>query len=160
MFEGLPQKLRSDDLPADVRLLLILQKSIDKGLVKTLGDLYNVIKGIVVKDPTMMAPYTRAYYDYFLNIDIQNGDRLSDAIKRSETFRQWRDDNLDRFGDDIEIEDLVNRFLDDVHLTSYDIKEIISGREIWDSDDPSKSDEEEDGNYREAEARKLDKMAD
>lgn len=160
MFEGLPQKLRSYKLPADVRLLLLLQKSIDKGLIKTLGDLYNVLKGIVVKDPTMMAPFTRAYYDYFLNIDIQNGDRLSDAIKRSETFRQWRDDNLDRFGDDIEVEDLVNRFLDDVHLTSYDIKEIISGKDIWDNDDPSKTDKEEDGDYQENGARKLDKMAD
>jgi uncharacterized protein with von Willebrand factor type A (vWA) domain len=160
MFEGLPQKLRSYDLPADVRLLLLLQKSIKKGLVKTLGDMYNVLKGIVVKDPKMIAPYTRAYYDYFLNIDIQNGDRLSDAIERSETFRQWRDDNLDRFGDDVEVEDLVNKFLDDVHLTSYDIKEIISGREIWDSDDPNQTDEDESGNLQETEARKLDKMAD
>lgn len=160
MFEGLPKLLRSYDLPADVRLLLLLQKAIEKGLVKTLGDMYNVLKGIVVKDPKMMAPYTRAYYDYFLNIDIQNGDRLSDAIKRSDTFRQWRDDNLDRFGDDIEIDDLVNRFLDDVHLTSYDIKEIISGREIWDKDDPSLKDEDGNDISGEQERRLLDKMAD
>jgi len=160
MFEGLPEKLREYDLPADVRLLLLLRKSVDRGLVKTLGDMYNVLKGIVVKDPKMMAPFTRAYYSFFLNIDIQNGDRLSDAIKRSETFKQWRDDNLDRFGDDIEVEDLVTHFLDDVHLTTYDIKEIISGRDIWDIDDASKEDELGDDSSAERSRNHLDKMAD
>ena len=160
MFEGLPQKLRDHDLPADVRLLLLLRKAMDKGLVQTLGDMYNVLKGMVVKDPKMMAQFTRAYYDYFLNIDIQNGDKLSDAIRRSETFKKWRDDNLDRFGDDIEIEDLVTQFLDDVHLTTYDIKEIISGREIWDKDNPSENDEEGANDDREPGSNHLDKMAD
>ena len=160
MFEGLPQKLRQYDLPADVRVLLLLRRAIGKGLVRTLGDMYNVLKGIVVKDPRMMAPFTRAYYDYFLNIDIQNGDRLSDAILRSDTFKQWRDDNLDRFGDDMDVEDLVNHFLDDVHLTSYDIKEIISGRDIWDNDDPSQRDEPNDDPSLERNRHHLDKMAD
>lgn len=160
MFEALPEKLREYDLSADVRLLLLLRKAMDKGLVKTLGDMYNVLKGMVVKDPKMMAPFTRAYYDYFLNIDIQNGDRLNDAIKRSETFKKWRDDNLDRFGDDIDIDDLVTRFLDDVHLTSYDIREVINGRDIWDQDDPSQRDEESDTGDLEPGKRHLDKMAD
>lgn len=160
MFEGLPQKLREYDLPADVRLLLLLRKATEKGLVKTLGDLYNVLKGLVVKDPKMMASYTRAYYDYFLNIDIQNGDSLSDAIRRSETFKKWRDDNLDRFGDDVDIEDLVTHFLDDVHLTTYDIKEIISGRELWEKDDPNEKDKDGNDQSTERSQHHLDKMAD
>jgi len=160
MFEGLPEKLRAYDLPADVRLLLMVRKAMDKGLVKTLGDMYNVLKGMVVKDPKMLASFTRAYYDYFLNIDIQNGDRLSDAIRRSETFKKWRDDNLDRFGDDMEVEDIITQFLDEVHLTTYDIKEIISGREIWDKDDPSQMDEEGGDESLEPSRRHLDKMAD
>ena len=160
MFEGLPQKLREYDLPADVRLLLLLRKAMDRGLVKTLGDMYNVLKGMVVKDPKMMASFTRAYYDYFLNIDIQNGDKLSDAIRRSETFKQWRDDNLDRFGDDIDAEDLINHFLDDVHLTTYDIKEVISGREIWDNDNPSEKDTEGNDEISERSHSHLEKMAD
>ncbi|MDF1694819.1 MAG: hypothetical protein P1U56_03270 [Saprospiraceae bacterium] len=160
MFEGLPEKLKSYDLPADVRLLLLLRKAMDRGLVKTLGDIYNVLKGIVVKDPKMMGPFTRAYYDYFLNIDIQNGDRLSDAIRRSETFKKWRDDNLDRFGDNIDTEDLINHFLDDVHLTTYDIKEIISGRDIWDNDDPSQIDSPDGDGPLGAQRKHLDQMAD
>ena len=159
MFEGLPEKLRAYELPADVRLLLLLRKAMDRGLVKTMGDLYNVLKGMVVKDPKMMGPYTRAYYDYFLNIDIQPGDRLFDSVRRSDTFKKWRDDNLDRFGDDANVEDMVAEFLDEVHLTTYDIKEIISGREIWDQDDPSQKDEEGDQNQPSV-PRHLDKMAD
>ena len=140
---------------------MLLRKSIHRGLVRTLGDIYNVLKGIIVKDPKMLGPFTRAYYDYFLNIGIEHGDTLNDAILRSETFRAWRDDNLDRFGDDLEAEDLVNHFLDDVHLTSYDIKEVLDGRMLWDQDSGDLEDEEnEDITDREVEERLLEKMAD
>ncbi len=160
MLESLPDRFREYGLAADVRTLLLLKKAMAKGLVRTLGDIYNVLKGIVVKDPEMMGPYTRAYYDYFLNIDIQNGERLDDAILRSETFKNWRDDYLKRNeGKDFDMEDLVTKFLDEVHLTSYDIQEIISGKEIWDKDDPNRIDE--DGNDTSGPANKhLDKMAD
>lgn len=134
MFASLPENFRAFGLNVDVRSLLILNKAIERGLVKTLGDIYNVLKGVIVKSPEDMGPFTKAYYLYFLNIDIMDGERLSDAILRSQTFRKWRDDNLDRFGDDKDIDDLVNLFMDDVHLTSYDIKEIISGRVIWEND--------------------------
>lgn len=160
MLESLPQVLRQYDLPADVRTLLLLRRAMKRGLIRTLGDVYNVLKGIVVKDPKMMAPYTRAYYAYFLNIEIQPGDKLSDAVERSETFRQWRDDNLDRFGDDVSIDDLVSSFLDDVHLTSYDIKEVVDGRQIWDEDDGDKTDGDSDDGQEDPGRRHLDKMAD
>ncbi|MBT8232574.1 MAG: hypothetical protein HKO66_06245 [Saprospiraceae bacterium] len=160
MLETLPNKLRDYKLHADVRTLLLLRKSMSKGLVKTLGDMYNVLKGIVVKDPEMMGPFTRAFYDYFLNIDIQNGERLNDAILRSETFRQWRDDIKERQKDfDLDDDQLVNRFLDEVHLTTYDIKKIISGKDIFENDDPNLEDDmgDESGEVRH---KHLDKMAD
>lgn len=161
MFENLPHHFRDFGLPVDVRALLLLQKSMEKGLIKTLGDIYVVLRGIVVKDPKMMGPYTRAYYDYFLNIDIQNGETLSDAILRSETFRKWREDNLDRFGDDLDTEDLVNKFLDEVHLTTYDIKQVIDGKELFDNDDGNLEDDAAEGlTDEEIQQRKLDKMAD
>lgn len=160
MLETLPARFREYGLTADVRTLLLLQKAMVKGLVMTLGDIYNVLKGIVVKDPEMMGPYTRAYYDYFLNIDIQNGERLDDAILRSETFKNWRDAHVknNKLGD-VDESELVTRFLDEVHMTTYDIKEIISGRELWDKDDPYLSDEEGDDSLG-AQRKHLDKMAD
>lgn len=161
MFETLPERFREYKLKADVRTLLVLQKAMEKGLVKTLGDLYKVLKGIVVKDPEDMGPYTRAYYDYFLSIDIKNGERLSDAILRSDTFRQWREDFLDRHDrpEDFDTESLVNQFLDEVHMTTYDIQEIISGREIFDNDNPDQEDEET-ANPQEQARKHLEKMAD
>ncbi len=161
MLENLPHKFRAYGLDADVRTLLVLRKAMQKGLVKTLGDLYNVLKGIVVKEPSMLAPFTRAYYQYFLNIDIQNGDRLDDAIERSETFQNWLEDMFEKDPKykDLEMEELVNMFLDQVHLTTYDIKEIISGKEIFDKDDPNLSDEDATSS-EETTRNLLDKMAD
>ena len=161
MLETLPTFFREYDLQADIRTLLLLRKAMQKGLVKTLGDIFNVLKGIVVKNPTDLGPFTRAFYEYFLEIEIQNGERLNDAIIRSETFRKWRDEYLQE--NDVkspELDELVTLFLDEVHLTSYDIKEIISGKDIYDQDDPYLQDEfSQDGDDAAAE-RMLDKMAD
>lgn len=161
MLESLPQKLRAHKLHADVRTLLLLRKTMSKGLIKTLGDMYNVLKGIVVKDPEMMGPFTKAFYDYFLNIEIQNGETLNDAILRSETFKNWRSDLKERQKNiDISDDELVNRFLDDVHLTTYDIKKIISGKEIFENDDPNLKDDQFDDDEGIETKRHLDKMAD
>jgi len=159
MFETLPAKFRDKDLNADVRVLLLFRKAINKGLVKTLGDTYQVLKGLVVKDQRDLGPFTKVFYDYFLNIDIENGETLHDAVLRSETFRKWLEDH-DLKDKDILEEDLVNKFLDDVHLTTYDIKQILSGKEIWDKDNPDLEDETSGDSIGERRAKHLEKMAD
>ena len=160
MVESLVYKFREYDIKADVRTLLILRKAMSKGLIKTLGDMYNVLKGVVVKDPDMIGPYTRAFYDYFLNIDIQNGESLNDAILRSETFRNWRDDLFRREKEiDWDNDELINRFLNEVHLTNYDIKEIISGKDIFNNNPENMPDEDEQGLF-ERRKKLLEKMAD
>lgn len=136
MFSSLPSKFREYDLHSDVRTLLILQKAMEKGLVKTLGDIFTVLKGIVVKDPKMKGPYTKAFYNYFLNITMLPGERLSDSILRSETFKNWRDDNLNRFEINEDVDKMIDTFLNEVHMTSYDIQQILDGQEIWDNDNP------------------------
>ncbi len=164
MLSSLPASFREYGLSADVRTLLLLRKSIDKGLVKTLGDMYTVLRGIVVKEPADMGPYTKAYYRYFLDIDVQNGESLEDAILRSETFEKWKTQFLKEADKDTHFtqEELINTFLDQVHLTHYDIKEIINGKEIFDKDDPDLKDQDAEGEFdiTEREARKLEKMAD
>ncbi|SOE20136.1 hypothetical protein SAMN06298216_0636 [Spirosomataceae bacterium TFI 002] len=164
MFESLPSHLRKYGIHSDVRTLLLLQKAIGKGLVKTLGDVYNVLKAIVIKEHTQLGPFTKAFYDYFLEIDIKEGERLNDAISRSEAFKNWKKDYSEKLKDeDLPDEDeLITRFLDEVHLTSYDIREVLDGKEIWDKDNPDTADKE-DPNADEsnlAEERTLEKMAD
>ena len=107
-----------------------------RGLVRTLGDVHNVLKGIIVKEPSDMGPFVKAYYAYFLHVPIRPGQTLEDAILRSETFQKWKTEFIEEADRDIGNEELVYTFLDEVHLTSYDIKEVISGKEIWDKDDP------------------------
>lgn len=164
MFSSLPASFREYGLSADVRTLLLLRKAIDRGLVKTLGDMYTVLRGIIVKEPVDMGPFTKAYYRYFLDIDIQNGDSLEDAILRSETFEKWKTQFLEEADKDTKYtqEELINTFLDQVHLTHYDIKEVINGKEIFDKDNPDLKDKDAEGEFdiSEREARKLEKMAD
>ena len=161
MFESFPEVCRQYGVKADVRSILLLQKAIDRNLISTLGDLYTFFKGSVVKDPTDVGPYTQAFYEYFLGVDIQPGERLSDAIARSETFKDWLDDFFQ--GNDerrsMELDDLVNQFLDEVHLTTYDIKRVIDGEEILAKDDPNRKDDPGRGDDENVE-RLIDKAAD
>ena len=98
MFESLPEAFRKHQVVADVRTLLLLRKCMDKGLVNTLGDLFMVLKGLVTRDPRDFGPFTTAFYDYFLEIEIKKGERLETAIVRSDTFKSgekqsWRQKN-------------------------------------------------------------------
>lgn len=162
MFASLPQSFRAHGLAVDVRTLLMLRKAIQKGLIKTLGDVHNVLKGVVVKDPEDIGPFTKAYYEYFLSIPIRSGESLQDAILRSDTFKRWKTGYVEEADRDTNLtdEEIVDLFLDQVHLTQYDIKEVISGKEILDRDDPDQLDQDDPDNEQEATERRLDKMAD
>ncbi len=159
MFAQLPEAFKAYRIDVDVRTLLLLQKAFDRSLVKTVGDLYSVLRTFIVKSPDLMGPYTRAFYDYFLDIKIQNGDHLNDAVMRSQTFAQWVDQQGSLLEDDLTVQDKVHRFLDEVHLTKYDIKKVIDGRELWDSDRGDLEDKTDDSSAA-TEKRPLDKMAD
>lgn len=142
MFESFPDVCRSFGVPADVRTLLLLRQGMDKGLVNTVGDIYALMKGVLVKEPTMMGPYTQAFYHYFIGVDVKPGQRLNDAIVRSETFQDWLDDFIksDEERIQMDMDDIIERFLDEVHTTTYDIKRVIDGEEILDKDDPDMKD--------------------
>lgn len=139
MFESLPQHFRNHQLQADVRTLMLLRKSMDRGLVRTLGDMYLVLKGLVTNDPTDYGPFTEAFYSYFLEIEIRPGETLQQAIQRSRIFQEWL--QKEDLGEDPDIDDLIDQFLSEIHLSSYDIKEIIDGEEIFRNDNPELEDE-------------------
>ncbi|MEM8938291.1 MAG: hypothetical protein AAGC64_02975 [Bacteroidota bacterium] len=162
MFSSLPSSFRKHGLQTDVRTLLLLRKAMQKGLVKTLGDLHDVLRGIIIKSPEDKGPFIKAYYEYFLHISIMPGQPLEEAILRSETFQKWKTNYLDQVDKDFNLsnETLVNTFLDQVHLTTYDLKEVISGKEIWDKDDPSLEDKDQNQDHNDSHKRHLDKMAD
>lgn len=159
MFASLPETLRQYGLDSDARTLLLLNKSLEKNLIQTLGDLYITLKAIVIKDPKQAGPFTQAYYKYFLNIEIQPGQSLEDAIADSESFDNWKNDFL-KDHKDRENEDLswfIDRYLDEIHLSSFDIKKILDGKDILADDDPDLMDESDEAQRSD---RPLDKMAD
>jgi len=119
-----------------------------------------VLKCVVVKSPEDIGPFGKAFYEYFLSIDVKPGESLEDAILRSETFEKWKHSYVEEPDIDTD-EELVSKFLDQVHLTNYDIKEILSGREILDKNEADKQDEDEPREDAEGiEERNLDRMAD
>lgn len=141
MFGSLPQYLRKNKLQGDVRTLLLLKKSLERGLVNTLGDLFLVLRGIVIQSPKDIAPFTIAFYQYFLGIDIKKGETLDAAIARSEAFKQWRSQREDFEDPEApNINELIDTFLNEVHFTTYDILDVLSGEDILKNDDPNRPD--------------------
>ena len=141
MFNSLPQYLKDNKLQGDVRTLLLLKKSIEKGLIHTLGDVYVVLKGLVTNSPKDIGPFTTAFYQYFLDMDIKKGESLDAAILRSETFKNWQV-NREEESETPDIKALVEEFLNEVHLTTYDIQNILRGEDILQNDDPNRPDTE------------------
>ena len=160
MFTSLPERFKNYHLKVDVRTLLLLQKAIERELVKTIGDLYNVLRTFIVKSPELIGPYTRAFYDYFLAIDIKNGELLHDAVLRSKTFEEWKAQNTGRLDEEMTRKQMADRFLDDVLMTHYDIQKVIDGRELWEKDRGDLEDNPQNDEDEKAERRPLDQMAD
>lgn len=142
MFQSLPAHFREYNLKADIRTLMLLRKSMEKGLVNTLGDLYLVLKGIVTNSPKEYGPFTTAFYKYFLEIDIKVGEGLDSAILRSEVFKDWKEKKLLdlRQKEAPDMRELIDQFLNEVHISTYDIKQMLDGKDILNQDDPNRPD--------------------
>ncbi|MFH1133689.1 MAG: hypothetical protein V1735_04300 [Nanoarchaeota archaeon] len=88
------------------------------GLIHNLGDMYSVGRALVVKEVRENGPYTQAFFSYFLDIEIQPGQSLNDAVINSNTFDNWC--GLYARGRDKSPE-LVDEFLDQVLRKSPDL---------------------------------------
>lgn len=162
MFDSLPHTFRKHGLQADVRTLLLLRKSLERGLVRTLGDLYLVLKGLITSAPKDYGPFTEAFYEYFLTIDFLPGEKLEQAIQRSRIYQEWLErEELDEEETD---EDLIDLFLQKIHLSSYDIQQVLDGEKIFREDNPELEDEDEEDSdeseLSEEEERLLQQAAD
>jgi uncharacterized protein len=140
MFNSLPKHLRDNKIQGDVRTLLLLKKSLEKGLIHTLGDLYLVLKGIVTNSPKDFGPFTTAFYQYFLDIDIKRGETLDAAVLRSTTFKEWVANREMSETDTPDMRELIEQFLNEVHFSSYDIQNMLAGEAIPQNDDPNRQD--------------------
>ena len=163
MFDSLPHHFRAHKLNADVRTLLTLRRAMEKGLVNTIGDLYVLLKGLVAKDIKDFGPFAVAFYDYFLSIEIKKGETLEDAVARSESFKDWAEQYLteEEFAEDKpSMGELVDKYLNEIHLTTFDIKKVLDGAEIFNKDNPDLEDKDAVGKPDSDTQRMLEKAAD
>lgn len=163
MFDSLPHHFRAHKLNADVRTLLLLRRALEKGLVNTIGDMYVLLKGLIAKDVKDFGPFAVAFYDYFLSIEIEKGETLESAVLRSESFKDWMEKYLleEEFIDEKPSPgELVDKFLNEVHLTSFDIKKILDGQEIFNKDNPDLDDTPGENDPESDTRRLLEKAAD
>ncbi|MEM1320724.1 MAG: hypothetical protein AAGG75_10745 [Bacteroidota bacterium] len=150
MFNQLPHYFRKHQLKADVRTLLMLRRAFEKGLVNTLGDLYLVLRGLLCNSPKDFGPFTVAFYDYFLDVNIKTGEKLENAVARSEAFQQWKKAWMEEEQPEEEpdLQELIDKYLDQIHLSTFDIKKILSGADILQHDNPSRPDDNPDDDAR------------
>lgn len=143
MFQSLPNTFKKQKLSADVRTLLIVRKAMDKGLVRTIGDMYYLLRGLITSTPTEFGPFAAAFYDYFIGVTIRPGEKLENAIVRSQAFKDWKTNFFDEVKDDenqLSNLELVDRYLDEIHTTTFDIQKVLSGKDVLKNDDPERGD--------------------
>ncbi|RJP71245.1 MAG: hypothetical protein C4532_07990 [Candidatus Abyssobacteria bacterium SURF_17] len=145
MFTSFPETLRKYGLQADVRTIGELYHCMSRGLVSSLGDLFDTGKLLIVKGKRDIAPYTLAFFNYFLGVETEGARTLDEAIRQSVSFNTWLEafrEQAEKSQWDFDESELVERFLDDV-LRSSSVEEIarkLSGEDIFANDDPNQED--------------------
>ena len=144
MLSSFPHTLKRFGLDADVRVLLDLYRTFELGLVSNLGSLHDVSRLLVCKSKRDFAPYTLAFWEHFLGIDVKAHRTLNEAVRNSPAFEHWLAQQLatDKAGDAVDWEALVDRFLNEVmasDLPKNIIKEL-DAREHLDKDNPNLAD--------------------
>lgn len=145
MFTSFPQTLKKYGLQADVRTIGELYDCMSRGLVTNLGDLFDIGKILVVKGKRDIAPYTLAFFDYFLGVETEHARTLEEAVRNSVSYATWLENFLEQTGKtkwDFDESELVDRFLDDVlrSSTAEEIARRIAGEDILANDDPNQED--------------------
>lgn len=81
--------LREYGVPASTKDLLELNEGLEKGLVKTLDDLFIFSRLIFVRRVEHMDAFERAFAYYFYDIDIPAVEEGDLALLRTKAFREW-----------------------------------------------------------------------
>jgi hypothetical protein len=147
MFTSFPQTLKEFGLQADVRTVGELYECMSRGLVSTLGDIYDVGKILIVKGKRDMAPYNLAFFEYFLGIESEHARTLEEAVRNSVAYATWLEQYLEQVGKtqvDFDESELVDRFLDDVlqSTSAAELARRLAGEDIFADDDPNMEDTE------------------
>lgn len=121
MFSGFPAELKKHGLAADVRTVLNIYRLMSYGLVRNIGSLYSLTERLVVKDPRQKGPYTVAFFNHFLEIEIKPGQSLDEAVMLSDVFYNWRTAHAPN---ELPNPELVAEFLDYVFNRGFKLESL------------------------------------
>ena len=115
MFSDFPQTLRRYGIDADVRVIMDMYRTMEMGIVTNLGSLFDVCQHLICKSRREIAPYTLAFWEYFLGIDITEFNSIDDAIRNSVAFEHWLSEKSEtgKIGGEIDYKKLIDQFLNE-----------------------------------------------
>ena len=144
MFSGFPQTLKNYGFDTDVRVLIDLYRTMEIGLVTNLGSLFEVGQHLICKSRREIAPYTLAFWDYFLGIDTSNYNSINQAIRNSFSFQKWLSQKIDtgEIAGKFDYEKIIDKFLNETLKSDLNanIQKELDARKHLDQDDPNMTD--------------------
>jgi uncharacterized protein with von Willebrand factor type A (vWA) domain len=149
MFSDFPHTLRRYGIDADVRVILDMYRTMESGLVTNLGSLFDVCQHLICKSRREIAPYTLAFWEYFLGIDTTNYNTIDDAIRNSPAFEHWLSQKLEtgQIAGEIDFNELIDRFLNETLHSDLqsNIQKELDARKHLDQDNPDLLDKDRQG---------------
>jgi len=149
MFSYFPQTLRRYGIDADVRVIMDMYRTMEMGIVTNLGSLFDVCQHLICKSRREIAPYTLAFWEYFLGIDTTNYSTIDDAIRNSAAFEHWLSEKLEtgKIAGEFDYKNLIDQFLNETLNSDLqvNIQKELDARQHLDQDNPDLSDKDRQG---------------
>ena len=149
MFSDFPQTLRRYGIDADVRVIMDMYRTMEKGIVTNLGSLFDVCQHLICKSRREIAPYTLAFWEYFLGIDTTNYNTIDDAVRNSAAFEHWLSEKLEtgKISGEVDYKKLIDQFLNETLNSDLqaNIQKELDARQHLDQDNPDLSDKDRQG---------------
>ncbi len=149
MFSDFPQTLRRYGIDADVRVTMDMYCTMEMGIVTNLGSLFDVCQHLICKSRREIAPYTLAFWEYFLGIDTTNYNTIDDAIRNSVAFEHWLSEKLEtgKIAGEVAYKKLIDQFLNETLNSDFqaNIQKELDARQHLDQDNPDLRDKDRQG---------------
>ena len=149
MFSDFPQTLRRYGIDADVRVIMDMYRTMEMGIVTNLGSLFDVCQHLICKSRREIAPYTLAFWEYFLGIDTTNYNTIDDAVRNSAAFEHWLSEKLEtgKIAGEVDYKKLIDQFLNETLNSDLqaNIQKELDARQHLDQDNPDLRDKDRQG---------------
>jgi len=149
MFSDFPQTLRRYGIDADVKIIMDMYRTMENGIVTNLGSLFDVCQHLICKSRREIAPYTLAFWEYFLGIDTTNYNTIDDAVRNSAAFEHWLSEKLEtgKISGEVDYKKLIDQFLNETLNSDLqaNIQKELDARQHLDQDNSDLRDKDRQG---------------